>query len=55
MGVHVILARDFGEKGLAAAVRDRLMRAASGTSVAIAPRGVDAAVRSIVAVVAERV
>jgi L-threonylcarbamoyladenylate synthase len=53
MGVRVILARDFGDKGLAAAVRDRLMRAASGRSVTIAPRAVDAAVRAIVAGVAE--
>lgn len=54
MGVQIILARDFGEKGLAAAVRDRMMRASAGRSVSIAPRGVDAAVRAIVGVVGER-
>jgi L-threonylcarbamoyladenylate synthase len=51
MGVDVILARDFGEKGLGVAVRDRLLRAAEGRSVQIGPRAVDTAVRDIVATV----
>ncbi len=47
MGVDVILARDFGHDGLALAIHDRLLRAAGGHLVEIAPREVDAAVEEV--------
>ncbi len=48
-GVAVIIARDFGTRGLALAVHDRLTRAAVGRQVRVLPQNPAAAAREIVA------
>ena len=50
--VDCIIARDFGEEGLRLAVRDRLMRAASGRIVDVDQDTVDGAVNALVRLVA---
>ena len=49
IGADVILARDFGSTGLAAAVRDRLTRAAEGRVVRVEPGSEAAAAERVVA------
>ncbi len=53
-GVEVILARDFGDKGLGLAIRDRLTRAAEGRVVRVAAGGAEEALEAVVAWLVER-
>lgn len=51
-GTTIILARDFGGRGLGRAVRDRLSRAAEGRVVRVRADGIDAAVEAVVVALA---